>query len=81
MSGLTATPSSAGLHFTHFYCLQIAHEYPAVPDSRGLEVETVEIEDRPESTESWLGDGKATRSGQGGKEATLNNGNVTKNPL
>jgi len=32
--------------------------------------------DRPASTESWPGDGKATHAGQSGMAATRGNGNV-----
>jgi len=34
--------------------------------------------DRPASTESWPGDGKATHAGQSGTAATRGNGNVDK---
>jgi len=37
--------------------------------------------DRPASTESWSGDGKATRAGQSGMAATRGNGNVNLDKL
>jgi len=62
-------PTSAGLHCGHS-CRLETKAWPSqtiVAQNGG---------DRPASTESWPGDGKATHAGQSGMAATRGNGNV-----
>ena len=67
-------PSSAGLHCGHS-CRLETKAWPSqtiVAQNGG---------DRPASTESWPGDGKATHAGHSGMAATRGNGNVDHDKL